>query len=184
MALINRISRLITADFHAVIDQIEEPGQLLKQAIRDMRDDLAETERQLLLGNRDQDAFAIRQSELQTKIANVSEQLDLCFASKKDDLARALIRKKLEAERLLQRLTTRSAANEHYLGQLKATLGENRTILDGLQQKADLFQERMPGSTNADSEHADIAWMNREMNVGEDEVEIEFLREKNSRGES
>ena len=36
MALINRISRLFQADFHAVLDQIEEPEQILKQAIRDM----------------------------------------------------------------------------------------------------------------------------------------------------
>jgi phage shock protein A len=33
MALINRISRLFKADFHAVLDQIEEPEGLLKQAI-------------------------------------------------------------------------------------------------------------------------------------------------------
>ena len=44
MALINRISRLFKADFHAVLDHIEEPEALLKQAIRDMEDDLAKTE--------------------------------------------------------------------------------------------------------------------------------------------
>ena len=38
MALINRVSRLFKADFNAVLDQIEEPEQLLKQAIRDMED--------------------------------------------------------------------------------------------------------------------------------------------------
>jgi len=43
MALINRISRLFKADFHAVLDHIEEPEALLKQAIRDMEDDLAKT---------------------------------------------------------------------------------------------------------------------------------------------
>ena len=36
MALINRLSRLFKADFHAVLDQIEEPELLLKQAIREM----------------------------------------------------------------------------------------------------------------------------------------------------
>ena len=41
MALINRVSRLFRADFHAVLDQIEEPELLLKQAIRDMEDELA-----------------------------------------------------------------------------------------------------------------------------------------------
>ena len=36
MALITRISRLFTADFHAVLDRIEEPDVLLKHAIREM----------------------------------------------------------------------------------------------------------------------------------------------------
>ena len=40
MALITRISRLFQADFHAVLDRIEEPEQLLKQAIREMEDSL------------------------------------------------------------------------------------------------------------------------------------------------
>jgi len=49
MALINRLSRLFRADFHAVLDQIEEPEALLKQAIRDMEDDLANTEQRIKL---------------------------------------------------------------------------------------------------------------------------------------
>ena len=49
MALINRISRLFKADFHAVLDHIEEPEALLKQAIRDMEDDLAKTKQRINL---------------------------------------------------------------------------------------------------------------------------------------
>ncbi|RLA35148.1 MAG: hypothetical protein DRR11_01080, partial [Gammaproteobacteria bacterium] len=56
MALINRISRLFKADFHAVLDQIEEPEQLLKQAIRDMEDELATTEQSIILCAHDQEA--------------------------------------------------------------------------------------------------------------------------------
>ena len=104
MALINRISRLFKADFHAVLDQIEEPEALLKQAIRDMEDDLASTEQRINLCMHDQEALAIRKSELDDAIAEFAAKLDLCFESDKDDLARSLIRKKLEAERLLKRL--------------------------------------------------------------------------------
>ena len=41
MALIRRVARLITADVHAVLDQIEEPEIVLKQAIREMEEELA-----------------------------------------------------------------------------------------------------------------------------------------------
>jgi phage shock protein A len=183
MALINRISRLVKADFHAVLDQIEEPEQLLKQAIRDMEDDLAETEQRINLCAHDQEALHVRKSELESTIAEIDEQLDLCFESDKEDLAKNLIRKKLEAERLLKRLNTKFDANEKYLEEQRASINENRATLDSLRQKAELFAQRAPAHADS-SEFDDIAWMARELNVGDDEVEIAFLREKSSRGAS
>src|SRR5262247_3541760 len=44
MALINRMSRLFTADVHAVLDRIEEPDVLLKHAVREMEEELARGE--------------------------------------------------------------------------------------------------------------------------------------------
>ena len=62
MVLINRISRLFKADFHAVLDRIEEPEQLLKQAIRDMEDDLANTEQRISLCAHDHEVLSVRRS--------------------------------------------------------------------------------------------------------------------------
>ena len=181
MALINRISRLFKADFHAVLDQIEEPEQLLKQAIRDMEDDLAATEQRVTLCAHGQEALAVRSSELEDALTEIDEQLDLCFESEKDDLAKKLIRKKLEAERLLKRLHAKHVANEKYLTEQRTMLDENRSTLEGLRQKAELFSQRMPAPANGGSEFDDIAWMARELSVGEDEVEVAYLREKSQR---
>ncbi len=184
MALINRISRLVKADFHAVLDQIEEPEQLLKQAIRDMEGDLVEAEQRIIQCNHDQDALAVRKAELEATIAGIDEQLDLCFESDKEALAKKLIRRKLEAERLLTRLQARFSANEKYLEEQRATLDENRATLDGLRQKAELFAHRVPSHHDSGSDSDGIAWMTREMTVGDDEVEIAFLREQSLRSES
>jgi phage shock protein A len=184
MALINRISRLVKADFHAVLDQIEEPEQLLKQAIRDMEDDLVESEQRINLCAHDQEALAVRKSELEAKIKDLDTQLDLCFESGKEELAKSLIRKKLEAERVLKRLNSRFDANEKYLAEQRATLDDNRTTLDTLRQKAELFAQRTPSRAEGGSEFDDIGWMAREMSIGDDEVEIAFLREKSARGAS
>ena len=184
MALINRISRLFKADFHAVLDQIEEPEQLLKQAIRDMEDDLANTEQRIALCAHDQQPLSVRIGELDSAIAEIDEQLDLCFGSEKDDLAKNLIRKKLEAERLLKRLRAKYAANDEYLEEQRRMLDENHATLEGLRQKAELFAQRTPARNGSGSEFDDIAWMAREMTVGDDEVEIAYLREKNARSSS
>ncbi|MFV2090729.1 MAG: PspA/IM30 family protein, partial [Pseudomonadales bacterium] len=47
MVLITRISRLFTADVHAVLDRIEEPEVVLKQAIREMAEEVSHGEQQL-----------------------------------------------------------------------------------------------------------------------------------------
>ena len=184
MALINRIARLFKADFHAVLDHIEEPEQLLKQAIRDMEDDLATTEQSIALCAHDQDALGGRRSELKNTIAEIDTQIDLCFDSEKDDLARSLIKKKLEAERLLKRLISKYEANEKYLTEQRSTFDENRGTLEGLRQKAELFAHRLPVVSDGSSEFDDVAWMARDMVIGDDEVEIAYLREKTLRSAS
>ena len=111
MALINRISRLFKADFHAVLDQIEEPEALLKQAIRDMEDDVASTEQRIALCVHDQEELSVRKGELEDAVTEFEVKLDLCFESDKDDLARILIKKRLEAERFLKRLNANHVPN-------------------------------------------------------------------------
>ncbi|MFQ6004302.1 MAG: PspA/IM30 family protein [Woeseia sp.] len=182
MALINRVSRLFKADFHAVLDQIEEPELLLKQAIREMEDDLAETERRIKVCSHDQQALATRRSEIESRLADIDEELDLCFASKKDDLVKGLIRKKLEAERLSKRLDSKQGATEKYLADQQKMLDENRASLEGLRQKAECLTQRK--AANGESEFDDIAWMAQELRVSDDEVEVAYLREKNARSSS
>ncbi len=184
MALINRISRLFKADFHAVLDRVEEPEALLKQAMRDMEDELAGTEQRIALCAHDQQALAIRKTELESAIADFDAQLDLCFESGKDDLAKTQIRKKLEAERLLKRVATKHSANEDYLDEQRTMLEENSATLESLRQKAELFAHRTTVHADAGSEFDDVAWMTRELTVGDDEIEIAYLREKSLRSAS
>jgi phage shock protein A len=181
MALINRVSRLFKADFHAVLDQIEEPEQLLKQAIRDMEDELQSAEQGIANCRQEQDALCARVAEMRSSIDDLDEQLDLCFESGKDDLAKGLIRRKLEAERILKRLNSRFESNGTFLDEQRKLTDDNRRTLDGLRQKADVFAQR-PSTHSVDFD--DNAWLAREMSVGDDEVEIAWLREKAQRSGS
>lgn len=184
MPLINRISRLFKADLHAVLDQIEEPEALLKQAIRDMEDELAAAEQRVALCARDQDVLAVRKDELDSRVAELDAQLDLCFESEKDELAKNAIRKKLEAERLRKRLLAKHAANAKYLEEQRAMLDDNAATLESLRQKAELFAHRTPSHTGSGSEFDDIGWMARDMTVSDNEVEIAYLHEKSLRSAS
>ena len=182
MALITRISRLFRADLHAVLDNIEEPELLLRQSIREMEDELAVSEKRLGNVVREQEILGARREDLDASLATTDEELDLCLKSGKDDLARNLIRRKLEAGRLVRALQSRQEENERFLSEQRQRLDENRTTLEALRQKAELVAERRPGT--AVGNPGDGAFGQHDLHVSDDEVEVALLREKDRRNAS
>jgi phage shock protein A len=90
MALITRMSRLFRADVNAVLDQIEEPAILLRQAVREMEEELARDEQRARLLEHEQRQLDARLAALERARRDLDAQLDTCFDAGKDDLARAL----------------------------------------------------------------------------------------------
>ncbi|MDH5346068.1 MAG: PspA/IM30 family protein [Gammaproteobacteria bacterium] len=180
MALINRVARLFQADFHAVLDRIEEPEQLLRQAVRDMEAELNAAELRIADCEREQQVLTGRMKEITASATESDTQLDLCFRSGKDDLARGLIRRRLEGERILRRLASRHETNDAFLSEQRKQLDENRRALDALRQKAEVFAHR----PLVKAEFDDGTWIARELHVGDDEVEIAFLHEQAQRSSS
>lgn len=183
MALIDRVSRLFKADFHAVLDRIEEPEQLLRQAIRDMEDELSLCRRRIAACAQEQECLQARRSEIQGTSAEYDSQLDLCFESGNEELARNIVRRKLESERLLRRLDGRLEANARFLRQQRQSLDDNRATLEGLRQKAELIvADAHVDATNP--EFDGFARAERGVRIADDEVEIAWLREKAARSRS
>ena len=180
MALINRVSQLVRADLHAVLDRIEEPEQLLKQALRDMEAELANGEQRAASIEAELETFTHRRTELKARCSELDGELDLCFAQEKDDLARVLVRRKLEAERLIARLEAKIAEGEDALVQARAELDQRRCALEGLQQKAQVFAEPVGDRGPQD----EVAFMLRELSVSEDDIDVALLREQQKRASS
>jgi len=178
MALITRLSRLFNADMNAVLDQIEEPDLLLKQAIREMEDTLAHDERQIKLLELEQQQHNQKQLEFKQSLTDIEQQIALCFKSKKDDLARVLIRRKLEIEQLVTTLTRKSSSSNDTLTQLKSQLKEHQSQLNSMKQKADIF------SQNSADDAANSSWEVQTFSVQDEDVEVAFLHEKQKWSES
>lgn len=175
MALINRMSRLFTADVHAVLDRIEEPDVLLKQAIREMEEEVVRSEQALRQLVHERDRLADRRRKLLAAQAEFAGQLDVCFADGNDDLARKTLKRRLETERLAQHTTERSEAVEKEIAKRNTTMNEQREHLDVMRQKAEL----LTSATDVSDE-----WSMRKFAVTDDEVELAFLRERQLRKSS
>lgn len=184
MALITRISRLFKADFHAVLDQIEEPEALLRQAIREMEESLTQADLEQRVKVDEKRALQMRCGELDRALADIDEELDICFESDKDELAHDLVRRKLEKQRLLKRIsTTLEAADEESVRQQRV-LEENRVRLEGMRQKLEVFTERAPSSSANHIDPDNSVWHPSELQVNDSDVEVAFLREKKRRTQS
>lgn len=165
MTLITRLSRLLQADLHALLDRIEEPEALLKQAVRDMEESVEEDRRRLRALELEQTLLAERQTDLHGQLPRLSEELALCFSAGKQDLARGLVRKRLETEQSLTALAKKHAGLESDRSRLQASLAEHMSRLDAVRQRAELVENRCPdwGSdldSGAVSERdVEIAWL-------------------------
>jgi phage shock protein A len=174
MALITRMSRLFRADVNAVLDRIEEPAVLLRQAVREMEEELARDKQRARLLEHEQRQLDARLAELERARADLDAQLDTCFDAGKDDLARALIRRRLEAEQQQRVLGARREALEETRAGLRRRLDDNRHRLDAMRQKAELL-------AGDEADCADERWSPADPVVRDEDVEVAFLREKQRR---
>jgi phage shock protein A len=171
MALITRISRLFTADVHAVLDRIEEPEVVLKQAVREMAEEVACAEQHLRWLDTEITQLQQRQEDAAVQIAAIDGELDLCFEAGEEDLARSLVRRKLVAQQHRQQAARQLESTEQDRNRLQERVAEQRQLLTDTQQKAELFadqQTRPPGPAS-------------ETGISQDAVDVAFLKEQQRR---
>jgi len=176
MALVTRLTRLFQADFHAVLDRIEEPDLQLKQAVREMQFALDQDSQGQRLLQHEAAQLVKTVNSMTASIAALDEELDICLAAKKDDLARDLVRRKLGAEKQLQAAGEQSARVELQQQTLVRQIDEQNQQLDSMKQKLELLVSNNDDPFNVAIGHGDA--------IRSEEVEIALLREKERRVKS
>lgn len=175
MTLLTRVGQLFRADFHAVLDKLEEPDVLLRQSLREMEEELLADQQCEKRWQLDLESLQRKRGDLENALHGIAEELDLCFAANREELARNLVKRRLETEHCMQRLRQQSDSLEKSLADLRTRLRDQQERLEMLQQKAALLDEN-PRHSSPSTESWPL-----ETVVGEDEIEIAFLREKQRR---
>lgn len=177
MAIIARLSRLFQADLHAVLDKIEEPELLLKQAIRDMEESITTDERQTRCWEYEQYQLAYKHDQQTEILTDLEEKLSLCFKSNQDGLARSLIKRKLETQQAKNLLVEQIAALKEKTSRLTKQNIEHQSQLVTMKLKAEVFlDENREYSSNLANTSVAI--------VRDEDVEVAFLHEKQKWSES
>ncbi len=178
MAFVTRLTRLFRADLNAVIERLEEPEMLLRLAIEEMDEALADDRRALKTSDRDCRQAAGRLQRFATDLTALTNELDLCFSTGKEELARNLIRRKLELEQAERQWREKAEAMAAGAEQLHKRIEDNTFRLESMRQKLDLL-DGMNGTAAAPHAHDDPGFEG--VRVRDADIDIAFLKEKQKR---
>jgi phage shock protein A len=175
MALVTRLTRLFRADAHAVLDRLEEPQVLLRQAVREMEEEATHNAQALKALELEHEHTRRHIGEIASSLSAIAGELDLCFAAGNQNLVRILLRRRLEGERLAQHLGQRLARQSADISQRRSALDDQRQRLEGMRQKAAIFD------VEAGAEKCETNWGTPDITVTEDDIDLALLREQQQR---
>lgn len=172
MPIINRLSRLVSADLHAVLDTLEDPEILLTQALREIQETLLSKQHEQRQSNHELERLRQQIDNNHAELNRLDEELDTCLAHNEDTLARTLVRRKLNCQRRIELTETRCQQLSESILRAENEISEIEARLADLKQKQSLVvkppAERFaPDNSNSAVSNAD--------------VEIALLREKQRR---
>jgi len=176
MALITRLTRLFEADFHAVLDRIEEPELQLRQAVREMQFALDQSRQRSKLLQHEAGQLDKAAAASSAAVETLDQELDICLAAKKDDLARDLVRRKLAVEKQLQAIQRQAETVDAQRRDLDREIEEQGQQLSAMKQKLDLLVGRDETAAGSGFAAPDA--------IRDEEIEIALLREKQRRAKS
>lgn len=175
MPLVDRFARLFRADLHAVMDRIEEPDVLLRQALREMEEEVAQAVVRRQAAALESEQLLRRATELEQRLATIAGELDLCFAAGNETLQRTVLRRRLEGERLLRTLRRQQAACTRRAAEQGETLAARQRELENLRQRAALYASSEGAADPLQPGHGD------DLAVSEADIDLALLREREAR---
>lgn len=177
MTLITRVTRLFTADVNAVLDRIEEPEVVLKQAVREMAEELVRGEQRLRWMDAEGQQLERQIAEAGDALAALDEELDLCFEADEEQLARSLVRRKLTGEQQHKLLTRSLAELDRERQALSARVTEQTEQLADMRQKADLMAGTAANGFTPGPAESSIS----QEAISQEAIDVAYLREKQRR---
>lgn len=139
MAILTRLTRLLKADLHALLDRMEAPDVLLQQALRDMEAELQQSHQQQQQRQQQLNQMERLQHALQQQLLQQQSELDLCLDEHNDNLLRVLMRRHLETRQQLQLLQTRQQDLQAQITAAEQECQHQQSAFAALQSQAECW---------------------------------------------
>ncbi len=179
MAIIARIVKILKADLHGVMDQLEDRGLLLKQHLRDMEEALNHKEAKL-------SKMTASYNQGRKDLAGIKQQWealdhDLTVAVRKneDDISRMLIRKMKPLQNLSEELTRHLKRLDEEMIQFKNHLQQQRLRYEQLQCRTTEYLHRTQ-MQQWEKDVIDPVSGDGYGELADQEIELELLKRKDA----
>jgi phage shock protein A len=163
MGLFKRISDIVSANLNDLTEQYEDPEKMLKQAVREMDDSIAEVTQQTAKAMANAKTLSRELERNRTQGGQWRDRAAKAVESGDDDLARKALARKNEHEKLvaaledqLQAADEASAALQRQLAGMKAKLAEAKRNLATLSARTRAADFRMKMDTQAAGLSAEV----------------------------
>jgi phage shock protein A len=178
MTLITRLTRLCKADLHGLLDSLEEPEEVIKQAIRDMEEDIATQECQLEQLRAIWQRLEREAQQTTATMREIASQIDICFAAENEPLSRNLLRKRLEMAGRAKAIARAQDETRAQSDALATRIAVQKAQLARVVQKLRAYEATRPHQPWASSPCVPLQGGSV---VTDEEVEVAFLEEKRRR---
>jgi len=168
MKIFDRLTVLVKADAHGVLEQLEEKSLLAKQHLREAELELNRKRVQCEALSEESRRLEEEAQRLERECASLDEDVRLALEGGKEDLARFSIRRILPRRRNALELRERIGRAEDERERLRAVLETQQATYDALEQRVrTLVSAERAGEARPEPCH-----------VANEEVELELLRRR------
>ena len=152
MGVFKRISDIISANLNELTEQFEEPEKMLKQAVREMEESIAEVTGQTAKAMANEKTLARELERNRAQSGQWRERAEKAVEAGDDDLARKALARKNENEKVVEALEDQlesaqgaTTTLKRQLGAMKAKLAEGKRNLASLsaRKRAADFRKKM-----------------------------------------
>jgi phage shock protein A len=169
MRVFERIGRIVRADAHGMMDQLEERSLLLKQHLREAELEVAQKRTKLDAIEEERRRLSEDGQRLEIQVAALDEDVELAMGGDNPELARFAVRRLLPKKEALQTLFARAAQLDERRTRLQSRLEEQEA------QLAELRPRVRAALARPDPEP--IEWAGESV-VTDEEIDLELLRRR------
>ncbi len=170
----SRMSQLIRADAHGMLDRLEERSLLLKQNLREAEIEV-DRKRAELEGVKEEEAELVEEHErLLVEMKALDDDIELALGQQKDDLARFAVRQLLPKRELARQVERRCRDCRERRDRLCETVGTQSQQLDALRGRV---RVQLNAARLAQERHVPRGC---DLGAAEEEVDLELLRRRNA----